>query len=434
MAFPAGGRTPLVGVYRRLRAIITDPVGLVERSAATHGDLFTLRIPFAFDLTYVLGADAYRAVMSLPAEQATIGPVFGNVPTVGFWFPRSSRDTDSLQNLVLAGRRLMAQLMTSARMAELADAIPEIVTQRTHGWSDRVDLSTDIHPIIYEASCRSLLGERVWADIGEQLIPLYRTIADGIDIPRATLAKTPLQILMPEYRATKALYRVLRGAQRRHTDANSPLLAAVAKARVDNTVRSDADAVWMLMYVLWNATAYPGSYTYWTLIDILQRPPLLAELRAQPKLSERQAFLSRCLQETIRLNPVTSLVRSLTVPLHIDHDGRRYHVPAGGYVGVFPGALNRDPGLVRSPDDYRPDRHAGGESTQLALFGRGAFGCVAREFSKILTAVTLDGVLSRYELDLLEAPPARRCRVHLTYPSVPTPARVSRMSPVLKAS
>ncbi|MEV6429063.1 hypothetical protein [Nocardia sp. NPDC051463] len=126
---------------------------------------------------------------------------------------------------------------------------------------------------------------------------------------------------------------------------------------------------------------------------------------------------------------MTSLVRALTVPLRIEHDGRRYLVPVGGYIGVFPGALNRDPASAHRPDDYLPDRHAAGEE-QLALFGRGAFGCIAREFSKVLTTVTLDEVLSRYEFDGLGTPAVRRCRVHLTYPSSPTPVRVSEVHPV----
>jgi cytochrome P450 len=426
LAFPVGGTTPVLGVYRRLRAIITDPVGLVEHSAATYGDVFTIRIPFAFDLTYALGADAYRAVMSLPADHARMGPVFGNVPTVGFWFPRSLRDTDSLQQLVLAGRRLMAQLMTPARIAALAESIPEIVDRRLAGWNERADLSTDIHPLIYEASCRSMLGEQVWEDIGEQLIPLYRAIADGIDIPRATLAKTPMHLFMPEYRATKALHRLLRAAVRRHADSGSPLLEAVAQTRIDGAALSDADAIWMVMYVLWNATAYPGSYTYWTLIDLLLRPQLLAKLRAETEAAERQAFLCRCLQETIRLNPITSLVRSLTAPLYIEHGDRRFRVPAGGYIGVFPGALNRDPASVERPDDYLPERHAAKGAPQLALFGQGAFGCIAREFSRVLTSVALDHMLSRYALYLLGDPPTRRCRVHLTYPSTPTPVLISK--------
>ena len=45
-------RLPLVGIAFRLWDIVMDPTGLVERCRAEMGDLFTIRIPFQFDLTY----------------------------------------------------------------------------------------------------------------------------------------------------------------------------------------------------------------------------------------------------------------------------------------------------------------------------------------------------------------------------------------------
>lgn len=414
---------PLLGYLTRLRDVITDPVGLVEKSARVGGQVFTIRVPFTFDLTYLLGADAYRTVMRLPADHATMGPVFANVPTVGYWFPRSGRDTDSLQRMVLLGRRMMAGLFTARRIADLDAAIPGIVVRHVAGWRDVEDLTEAIHPVLYEASIRSLAGDAIWEDVGAGLVGLSRHIADGIDIPRATLAKTPLRYLMPEYRATRRLAALLRAAARRQNAADSPLLLAIDQARLADRRLSDADALWLFMYVLWNATTYPGSYGFWTLLDIISRPELLDTIRHTTDQASRRDTIGRCLLETIRLNPVSSLVRALSRPLDYEHDGKVYQLAAGSLVGVFPHGINRDPATVDEPAHYGPDRHLTTPS-RLSLFGHGAFGCVAQEFTRVLVGTTLREILDRSTITLLGPEPPRRCRVHLTYPGGPVLASI----------
>jgi hypothetical protein len=76
---------PLFGLWPRLEAIVTDPVGLVAACHARYGDIFTIRIPFnSFDLTYLMDREGYELVLGLPADQGRMGKVMMNVPTVGF--------------------------------------------------------------------------------------------------------------------------------------------------------------------------------------------------------------------------------------------------------------------------------------------------------------------------------------------------------------
>src|SRR5690606_358148 len=103
-------------------------------------------------------------------------------------------------------------------------------------------------------------------------------------------------------------------------------------------------------------------------------------------------------------------------------------IPAGDFVGTFPYTLCRDPKDFRHPELYDPRRYGRGEK-RPPLYGKGAFGCPARSYNKVFASHIFEAVLSRVSLELTSAPPERRCRVHLTYPSASIFARVSAPAP-----
>lgn len=216
---------PVLGIVNRLRNVTTRPVEMVH--------------------------DAAKA--------------YGNVPTVGFWFPRRHNDHDSLQELALAGKRIMASMLLPQRVAELPRLTASVMADHCAGWGPVVDLSESFPPAIYEISVRFFAGDEFWGRYGTEITPLLRAIADGIEVPRATLAITPWRWAMREYHATRRLSRVLREAARELPA--SPLFRSIRDAGT-----AEGDVAWMAMYILWNAVTYPGSYGLWTLMDVVSRP------------------------------------------------------------------------------------------------------------------------------------------------------------------
>lgn len=402
---------PIIGVVSRLRNVATRPVQMVHEAAQVHGSVFTLRIPTRFDLTYLTDRAAYEQVLALPAEHAMMGPVFGNVPTVGFWFPRQHSDHDSLQDLALTGKRIMAGMLAPHRVAALAPLTESVMAAHIEKWGHTVDLAEAFPRAIYEISGRYFAGDEFWDRYGAAVTPLLRAIADGIEVPRATLAVTPWRWMMREYHATKRLATILREAAELMPD--SRLFQAIRDAGV-----AAGDVAWMAMYVLWNAVTYPGSYGLWTLLDVVSRSQVY---RQAMTTDDPVTYLSWCLWETIRLNPVSSLVRALSEPFTYEQDGVSYYLPAGTIVGVAPSLLNRDPDVWRDPGRYLPERFADRNNPRRALFGSGPFGCVAGEFSRQLVAEVCLKILESAEIRLVEGLPERRCRVHLAYPSGPVP-------------
>ena len=422
-------RWPLLGIYYRLKAIITDPTGMVVDYQRAYGDLFTVRIPFNFDLTYVLSRDGYRFVMDLPADTAPMGPVMSNVPTVGFWYGREATDTDSLQALLLAGRAFIRDsLLTPERTRGLADQVRRTSARHMEGWGETVDLSQALVNLLFDCSGRGVLGESLWDRIGPEITPLYRDIVNGIDIVHTTLAVTPLKYLLPEYRSTMKLRRVLDAVVAEHRRVSlDPVLDAMAAIKIDGQPLSDKDLSWMLMYTIWNALIYPGTYGFWAAVDTLSTGPMMRALEvAGPE--RRQRLLTTGLLETMRLNPVASLVRAPPRAVRYEHNGELFTIPPNGYFGVFPYHLCHDPGTYEAPDLYDPFRYQRGEPIP-PVFGRGAFGCVAQRFVKTVLVGVQEQMLDRFNIEIFDAIPSRISRVHLTYPSKPLRARLRPAAP-----
>ncbi|WP_168443380.1 cytochrome P450 [Nocardia speluncae] len=376
----------------------------------------SIRVPGRYDFIFLNSAKAYSTVLSLPAEHGSAGPILGLVPTVGLWFPRRSHDHDTLESLVLAGKKILAGLLTPDRAAQVTAMIGPVLDTHQQEWPVVADLSERLVPAVYEIAGRFFAGDAFWDRFGEELVPLLRTIADGIDVPRATVATTPLHRMLPEYRANGELVRVIDRCIREMPD--SPLVETIREAGTD-----ERDVRWMLMYILWNAVTYPGSYTLWTLVDILSDPRVHHSVHNSP---DRGEYLGWCLWETIRLNPVSTLARWLKKPLtYTASDGTHYYLAADNVVGVFPAMLNKDPDRWPEPELYRPERFGDSPSPRTSLFGTGPFGCIAGEFSRLLISGVCDHLLTQNSLELVGPVPERRCRVHLTYPSGPVFVRVT---------
>jgi hypothetical protein len=425
-------RRPIVrDVVDRLLAIVVAPTKMVLDHQKRHGDVFTVRVPFKFDLTYLLTKKGYSTLMGLDPAEGVIGPVFLNVPCVGRGFPRSDKSGEYCQTLILASRAFMAgEILAKPQL----DAVPAIIEaaadEHIHRWGRDIDITKEFISFIYDASGRACVGEALWARIGVEAKPLLRDIVDGIDIPRAMVNTTPLHYVSKEYKASQRLHRLLVQVIAEHARTGAyPIIDRVAAIRLGEGQPLPAvDVPWVLMYVLWNALSYPGSYGAWALVDILAHQSVREHAASLP-LAERRRFYADCFDETARLSPVASVIRVVQRDLTIEHENKDITIPAGDFVGTFPYVLCRDPEDFRHPELYDPKRYGRGEK-RPPLYGKGAFGCPARSYNKVFASHLFEALFSRVSLELTSTPPERRCRVHLTYPSASIFARVGAPAPV----
>ena len=416
-------RLPLIGDAAILYGVITDPLGLVQRAREALGPAVKIPIPTRFELVY-LGDDVFNEVLDLPASVAQMGPVMGNVPTIGFWFPRGQQDHDSLQTLLLRGREIIASLVRAAMANDHIDACAAGAVDRhlSPRQGDIDDLFSPVAALFSDAAASALVGDKLWGALRDPCLALLRDIHDGIDIPRATLAVTPFYIFMREYRATRAIEGPLRAVIAAHRqDGRFPVLDQIFTDRQGPI--APEDEAWMLLYVLWNATIYPGSYGAWTFADALTQSEWHAGVRGLSTAARRRAY-ERAFLETTRMWPIGSLVRALAEDVTLESGGCPHTLKKGQVVGVFPWGRNHDPARFPDPDQWKPDRWLQ-DASPHGLFGRGAFGCVAVSFNCRLFGATLDTMFTKFRFTPGSAPPPRRCRVHLTYPDTPWPGAMA---------
>ena len=414
-------RLPIVGDAALLRQVILDPIGLVERAKAAQGDAIRIPIPTRFDLIY-LGQDAFESVLELPATVAQMGPVMANVPSIGFWFPRAASDHDSLQQLMLTGRSILSGCVRRAMEDDPFRSLAHAAIDRS--WPSATEVPDVLEPvarIFADTAAAAIMGEALWNELREPCLNLLRDIHDGIDVTRATLASTPLSRFMPEYKATREIEAPLRDVIARH--AQSPEAVGLHHLLKDPELPVQADdQPWMLLFLLWNATIYPGSYGAWTFADVVTHS-LWARTVLSETASRREQRWAHAFLETTRLWPVGSLVRSLREPVTIQSGGCDYALQAGQVVGVFPWERNRQPERWPNAQTWQPDRWLGAPGRE-GLFGLGEFRCVAEAFNERLFGCVLDAIFERFTIEPIAPLPERRCRVHLIYPEQPWPARL----------
>lgn len=414
-----GGINRLLSVLR-IPDIITDPVSLAKETSAKYGPV-TIWNAGVFDLTYLFGNEQYKPrefydwLMKQPGEDMRIGAVIAKIPTVGYWFDKTSDDPDYVQKLVVPGRQFMANVLFSSERVHQMDATIDIVLKTyINQWREKtsINFTTELVELFHEAACASILGLDLWVKIRE-IRKDMREIADGIEIPHTT--GTILRGRFDsKYRATKRVEKFLKSALQDPEVQDTWFYREMCKVIVDGKPIADRDLPWFTMWTVWNAVTYPGGYGMWSMVDMLGDTKVLNAFASSTR-EERQTLLDHCLTETIRINPISSVIRNPSRSIEVTIGDKTWKLPDKGFVGVFTMGINHDPELFASPETYDPFRYYNKDTNKPITFGKGAFGCPAqRPTRKIITRIA-SRLLSEFEFTLPQVIEAKYVCVHLTY-------------------
>lgn len=432
-ARPGPAVLPFLGRVLAGLATAKGPLEHALRCRAAVGDVFTVDPPGAPPITYLLGRRGYRFMNRLPPEVAGIGQVLSIVPMMSRWVSRSDSSPDWLEQLAIAGRAfLWRRLRRPEATREMAAAVEATVEAVTRDWPGTVDLADVLVALVHRVSLRCVAGPDAAARLGEGGLACLRAMTAGVDVPRMALGATPARYLLRDYWATRCFERLLRRVVAEH-DAGAGVeliddlrsTMQVGDARLD-----ERDLPWALNYVCFNAVAYPGTYGFWSFVDMLADDGVVRGIRgASAEEAIRRA--EHATLETIRRNPVTVagriLKQEVRYPAAAHAGAPEYVIPAGTMVGSAPGSFTRDPAAHRDPDAYCPHRFAAGEAVPQ-LFGGGAFGCVAQRYVRALLPLVHTALLRRFGFRLIDALPPRRARPALHYPRRPVRAIVTRLA------
>lgn len=139
----------------------------------------------------------------------------------------------------------------------------------------------------------------------------------------------------------------------------------------------------------------------WTLVHLLERPELLAAVRAGD-----DALLERCAHESIRLRQRSIVLRRILKPCTLSDERSTYSLEPGLSLATMmsvtnttaaPGLDRFDPESYRGPLFQRTKELAGKEL--VTTFGHGAHYCPAARFSISAIRIATRALLERFELE-----------------------------------
>ena len=393
---------------------IARPTDLLRRSAARHGEPFTLRTLWA-DAPMVLVSDpeTIRRVYAAPGDVLRGGA--SSTVLEPFAGPSSILVTSGEPHL--RRRRQMLPPFHGERMEAHRAEIAALAEAELDRWPSGVPLRTlpRMQSLTLDIILRVVLG-------GSDP-PLRAAIRETLDMTTSMGRLIALSLAprgsLPWRSFGAAIGRVdalLRAAitRRRAAPGEAVLDELIATGADDDELR---DQVVTLLAAGHETTA--GSLA-WACERLARHPAVAARLR-----DGDPAYLDATVKEVLRTRPVLSITpRKVMAPFAVGG----WTLPPGVHVTPCPYLAHRRPELWPDPTAFRPERFLAGAPEPYAWlpFGGGVRRCVGAAFATMELHEVLRAVVRRYDLrpDRPAGERMRRRGVTLT------PSRGGRVVPV----
>jgi cytochrome P450 family 110 len=407
------------------------PIAFVEECAARFGSAFTVRIPTFPVEVHFSDPDAIREIFTADAEDLRAGEANGAVePLLG---ANSLLLLDGPRHL--RQRRLLLPPFHGERMQAYGETMREIADREIDTW--RIG-----RPFPFRASMQRITLDVILRTVfGVDDGPLLATVRERVE--RLLAVGTNPTILLPPLRrdlgrlspwgrlvrARQSVYDLLdRQIERRRTPgapARDDVLSLLVAARdEDGNPMPDDELRDQMMTLLFAGHETTATALAWALHRILQRPDVLAEIRAEhdrvvgegPFRAEhvmRLEYLDATVKEALRLDPIIPDVgRRLVRPTRIGG----WELPAGVVAAPDIHLAHRRPDRWPEPDAFRPERFLGARPGpyEFLPFGGGMRRCLGMAFALYEMKVVLARVLARVELRVAPGYVARAVRRSVT--------------------
>jgi cytochrome P450 len=423
LGYPPGPRAPAVV---QTAMYVRDPVTALERWAARHGDLFTVRIAGFGRFVFAAAPREIRQILTADPEHVRGGAANGQLtPIVG-----------AQSVLVLDGqahhrhRRMMLPPFHGERMAAYAATIRDVAQRSVDRWPR--DRAFALHPhmlqITLEVILRTVFGVTDPARLAmfglrfSELIdgwssPLWSMLAFyGIDAIR-------LAPWLPVARRRLAVDRAVRDeiARRRSGDgsASTDILGLLLSARDDQGQPLSTEELRdELVTLLVAGHETSATALAWAFERVLVHPEVLARVRDElasitvggeldVTAIDRLTYLDAVVRETLRQRPILAFIgRRTAVPFEIGG----YRVPPGTFLCPAIHLAHARPEVYPEPARFRPERFLGAKIDPYAWlpFGGGGRRCLGMAFALFEIKLILAAVLSAVELRLEAGAPLAR--------------------------
>lgn len=189
------------------------------------------------------------------------------------------------------------------------------------------------------------------------------------------------------------------------------ILALLAHATYEDGSKMEVDAIVdELVTILVGGHETTATTLAWTLLHLLSRPALLADVRAEidrvfgggpidPARAGELTLVDAAIKEAMRLTPIAPAVtRHLKRPMRLG----AYDLPAGAIVWPAVVLTHRRPDLFPDPMRYDPTRFVGGAvpNHHFFPFGGGRRACIGLSFAAFEMRIVLAEILHTADLSM----------------------------------
>jgi cytochrome P450 family 135 len=389
---------------------IVRPTDLLRRSAARHGEPFTLRTLWAdAPLVVVSDPESTRRVYAASPDVLAGGAASSVIePFVG---PSSILLLDGAPHL--QQRRLVLPPLHGERVRAHRETVAALARAEVARWPRDTPVTTlpRMQALTLEVIMRVVFGSR-----DERLRAAVRSALDlTASLPRMVAMGLTPPAAPPWRRFRRAVARVdaelLALVRRRRPGGTAILDDLIAAGPSERELR---DQLATLLAAGHETTA--GSLA-WALERLARHPAVQARLR-----DGEDAYLEAVVKEVLRVRPVLSITpRSTRAPFAVGG----WTLPAGVHVTPCPYLTHRRPELWPEPTAFRPERFLAGapEPSAWLPFGGGTRRCVGAAFATMELKEVLRAVAGAVALAPDRAAGERMRRRGVTL----TPARGGRV-------
>jgi cytochrome P450 len=380
--------TPLPPVVRGLPRIgsglplLWDPTAHFARARARHGDTFVTDA-FGFRLLCLFSPEGVRSLYALEEKNASFG--LATYSLIKFKMPEE----------LLFGRKVTPHQLFGRELTETyLDALDAAMSAEIDhlGTGGTFEVFAEMRRIAHRLGLMSWGGPELAARV-EELMPLL----DQMDSAEAFVR--PVQAfrtaVTKQRREKEAMHRVdaivaevLRGSE------PTGFLATIADAWDGDPVGISRDLVLIHLGSLSNLYAALS----WTLVNLLQRPDLLAQVMAGDDV-----LLEQCANESIRMAQRSITLRQVLRPVEV-YDGKQtYRAEPGTFITTMLSVLNTT--VEESLKTFDPSHYSGRKLTVdlparelVSTFGHKWHTCPASRFSITAIRVAVRRLLEAYAL------------------------------------
>lgn len=410
------GGLPLIG---HTMAFVKDTIGLLQKTYDECGRVGRFRL-FGKDVILFTGPEAHEALFRQPDEVLNPNaaykmmiPVFGEGVAYG---AEPAKMAEQMHMLYPALRNNRMRTYTEIIARETLDVIA--------AWGDEgeIEASEFFGMLTNFTSSSCLLGKEFRNEMSQEFSKVYYDLERGIVAWGYIHPYLPIPAFRRRDRARARLGEMVTEIVEKRKQSGyrgEDFLQTLMDAEYsDGHKLSDHEITGMLVAAMFAGHHTSSVTTAWTLIELLQHPRFLEEVRNEIRTryadGEEYSFQSmrdldkteRAVKEALRIHPPLFILLRAALE---DCEVLGYQVKKGNWVAVSPMIAHRDPDVFDNPLEFDPDRYGPGREEDkrpfaYISFGGGRHKCMGNAFAILQIKTIMAALLNRYEFELVGDP------------------------------